>query len=177
MKAASDLAGQQYLQARYGPELAAIGQGMPLPRPFRLQFFDFEADRKLKVVRGAVHTRARSHLPHVRVCRPVLCARKLQATPHARMRTFIRRSSRRTTRLQRSRWSGRVRRTTHQISPSSSRPLKRSSCLVFLKSCWVFGWCGSFMTASMRRSPSTSTRRVLSLMAAPQTLVPSTSAI
>ena len=51
MKPASDLAGQQYPQAGYGPGLAAFGQGMPLPRPFRLQFFDFEADRKLKVVR------------------------------------------------------------------------------------------------------------------------------
>lgn len=51
LHAVADAAGHQYLVARYPEELHAITHGMDLPRPFRLQFFDYNADRQHKQVR------------------------------------------------------------------------------------------------------------------------------
>lgn len=51
LRSEAESAGQAYLVARYGPELDAIRHGMELPRPFRLQYFSFAADRQHKAVR------------------------------------------------------------------------------------------------------------------------------
>ena len=51
LHAAADAAGHEHLVARYPEELHAITHGMDLPRPFRLQFFDYNADRQHKQVR------------------------------------------------------------------------------------------------------------------------------
>ena len=62
LHAVADTAGHQYLVARYPEELHAITHGMDLPRPFRLQFFDYNADRQHKQVRkSAPCARACTH--------------------------------------------------------------------------------------------------------------------
>ena len=51
LHAAADANGHEHLVARYPEELHAITHGMDLPRPFRLQFFEYNADRQHKQVR------------------------------------------------------------------------------------------------------------------------------
>ena len=106
------LAGQTYLQARHGPELGAIGQ------PVQLQVFDSILTETSKWCATPVHT----HTPTSRVSSAHAYVRTKsshpddQPVPHACMRTYTHASrasmsSRHTSRLQRSRWSGRVRQT------------------------------------------------------------------
>ena len=80
LHAVADAAGHQYLVARYPEELHAITHGTDLPRPFRLQFFDYNADRQHKQVRKP--TSAARACTHISPFVPTLQAQQL---PHLRL--------------------------------------------------------------------------------------------
>ena len=71
LHAAADAAGHEYLVARYPDELHAITHGMDLPMPFRLQVFDYNAERQYKQVRkstSCARTRTHTRTTHASEC-------------------------------------------------------------------------------------------------------------
>ncbi len=124
LRSEAEAAGQAYLVARCGHELDAIRHGMESPSPFRLQYFDIDADHRQKEVRVYGHTNTRTYARTHANTHTHIAQHKCDA------RTFVcvRRISRHPTRRRRRSACRLVNRTAPQPSKHSSHQRQRSSC-------------------------------------------------